>query len=166
MQIRKILCPVDFSEPAREALHFAVDFARRFDAQVTLLHVFVVPGYAYPEGIVLAGPEVMNEILERIDRALREWRDEAISRAGGALRIDVESRQGTPWAEIVRKAEEDGYDLVVIGTHGRSGLSHALLGSVAERVVRKAPCPVLTVRAAHHPKHAAAPAPPPPPTGA
>jgi nucleotide-binding universal stress UspA family protein len=147
-RVRKILCAVDFSEPSREALHYAADLAARFGADLVLLHVYQLPGYAFPEGIVLAGPEVLADLLGRIDASLQSWRTEAVAR--GANRVEITTAQGAPWSEIVRTAGEGGYDLVVVGTHGRTGLGHALLGSVAERVVRKAPCPVLTVRADHH----------------
>ncbi|MBI4510043.1 MAG: universal stress protein [Deltaproteobacteria bacterium] len=148
MRIRKILCPVDFSEPARDALLFAADLAQQYDAELTLLHVYQIPGYAFPEGIVLAGPEVMAELMVRIDKVLGEWKSDA--EGHGAMRVSTLSVQGAPWNEIVRTAREQGYDLVVIGTHGRTGLKHVILGSVAEKVVRRAPCPVLTVRLASH----------------
>jgi nucleotide-binding universal stress UspA family protein len=144
VRVRKILCPVDFSAPSQEALHYAADLAQQFGAELTLLHVYQVPGYAFPEGVVMAAPEVLADLLASIDRALAEARTEAAGR--GAARVATATAQGAPWTEIVRVAAEGGHDLIVLGTHGRTGIKHALLGSVAERVIRKAPCPVLTVR--------------------
>jgi len=149
MRIERILCAVDFSEPSEEAARFAVDVACQFGAEVTLLHVYAVPGYAYPEGVMVAAPDVMTEVLAQIDRSLEIWKKEAEAR--GAPKVRTASVQGSAAGEIVRYAEEHGVDLIVVGTHGRGGLAHVLLGSVAEKVVRRAPCPVLTVRAAAHP---------------
>lgn len=148
VRVRKVLCPIDFSEPSAEALHFAVALARRFDATLTLVNVYAVPGYALPEGAVLLGPKVMADVLAETERGLREWK--ARAERLGARRVDTLAAQGAADAEIVRVAREGAYDLIVMGTHGRTGLKHVLLGSVAEKVVRRAPCPVLTVRPADH----------------
>lgn len=158
MRIQNILCPVDFSDPSREALHFAADLASQFGATLTLLNVYQMPGYALPEGVVVAGPQVLTEMVDSIERELERWRSAATSR--GVKDVRVATAMGTPHTEINRAARQGQHDLVVIGTHGRTGLKHVLLGSVAERVVRTAPCPVLTVRAADHPRHDA-PAPTP-----
>ena len=145
MRIERVLCAVDFSEPSQEAARFAVDVARQYGAELTLLHVYAVPGYAYPEGVMVAAPDVMTDVLAEIDRSLEVWKKEAQAR--GALNVRTATRQGAAASEIVRYAEEQDIDLIVVGTHGRGGLAHVLLGSVAEKVVRRAPCPVLTVRA-------------------
>jgi nucleotide-binding universal stress UspA family protein len=87
---------------------------------------------------------MLQELAEGAQRHLEEWRDEAVRL--GAPAVDVVKAVGEPAAEIVTFAAEQGVDLLVLGTHGRSGLEHALMGSIAERVVRKARCPVLTVR--------------------
>jgi nucleotide-binding universal stress UspA family protein len=148
MKVRRILCAVDFSDPAHEALHYSSDFARLFDADLTLFHVYHVPGYGMPEGsFVLPGPETMARLFAKIDERLDGWRHEAVAR--GAPRVDVATAQGSAWHEIVEKARGE-YQLVVVGTHGHTGLRHVLLGSVADRVVRHAPCPVLTVRPSDH----------------
>jgi nucleotide-binding universal stress UspA family protein len=161
VKIREILCPVDFSDESREALHFGVELARLFGARLTLFNVYQMPGYALPEGVVLAGPEVLNELVDSIESDLRAWSDEA--RGLGAGEVAWETALGTPANEIERFARDHAIDLIVIGTHGRTGLRHVLLGSVAEKVVRHAPCPVLTVRPRDHALHAAAPASAPPP---
>ncbi len=155
MRIVNILCPVDFSEPSREALHYAVDLAVQFGARLTLLNVYQIPGYALPEGVVIATPDVLTELVDSIEKQLDRWAE--MARTQGAHDVRVRSELGTPHTEIDRVAKEAGHDLIVIGTHGRTGLKHVLLGSVAERVVRTAPCPVLTVRSGEHAHHAEAP---------
>jgi nucleotide-binding universal stress UspA family protein len=149
VHIKKVLCPVDFSDPSREAMHFAVDLAQRYGAEVVLLHVYQVPAYAFPEGMVLAGPDVLANLVDRIARTLAAWREDAAGRAAG-LTVAAETAMGVAHTEILRVARERKADLIVVGTHGRTGLAHVFLGSVAERVLRTAPCPVLTVRPAAH----------------
>jgi nucleotide-binding universal stress UspA family protein len=144
MRIRRILCPVDFSAPSQAALHCAVDLARRFGAHLTILHVYQVPAYPLPEGVLLPSRVSLAELFERVDRALESWRLDAERR--GASDLDVATTQGAAWSEICQKATREDYQLIVIGTHGHTGLRHLLLGSVAERVVRHAPCPVMTVQ--------------------
>jgi nucleotide-binding universal stress UspA family protein len=148
MKVRRILCAVDFSAPSHEALHYGADLARLFDADLTLFHVYHYPGYGMPEGsYVLPGPETMAKLFARMDERLAEWKTEAVER--GAQRVDTATGEGSAWHEIVERAKK-GYQLIVVGTHGHSGLRHMLLGSVADRVVRHAPCPVLTVRPSDH----------------
>lgn len=144
--IRKILCPIDFSETSRLALEYAVDLSLKMGAELTLLHVYQAPGYAMPEGlgVVMAGPEEMAAVVSGVDDLMKRWRSDA----EGLGAHDVKTRTelgGTP-AEITRVAGEAGHDLIVMGTHGRTGIGHALLGSTAERVIRHATCPVLVVR--------------------
>jgi len=148
MKVSRILCAVDFSEPSHEALHYSSDLARLFDAGLTLFHVYHVPGYGMPEGsLVLPGPDALAKLFAKIDERLAGWRKEAEER--GAPRVDMATAQGSAWHEIVERARGE-YQLVVVGTHGHTGLRHVLLGSVADRVVRHAPCPVLTVRRSDH----------------
>jgi nucleotide-binding universal stress UspA family protein len=156
ISIRKVLCPVDFSEASRAAMRYAVDLCLGVGASLTLCHVYQAPGYALPEGVVLSGPELLTELAQQVDRALDKWKREA--RELGMVDVRTESALGVTHFEIDRIAESGGYDLIVIGTHGRTGLRHVLLGSVAERVVRTAPCPVLTIRGAQASQSAEAPA--------
>jgi nucleotide-binding universal stress UspA family protein len=142
---KRICCPIDFSDASRVAMEVAADLARRHGADLVLLHAYPIPGYTFPDGSVVASPKMMQELAEGAERHLEEWRGEAEALVG-APRVTTEKVIGEPAAEIVAAASEQGYDLLVLGTHGRSGLEHALMGSVAERVVRKARCPVLTVR--------------------
>ncbi len=157
MKIQRILCPIDFSEPSRAALREGTALARQFGAVLELLHVYQIPGYTLPDGVIFPGPEAMNQLFERIDQSLLEWRREA-ERLGVKL-VETRTVQGVPWQEIVDSAEKGRCDLIVIGTHGHTGIKHFLLGSVAERVVRHANCPVLTVReeATAHPQPEAIP---------
>src|SRR5690606_35700405 len=142
--IHKILVPTDFSAHSAEATAWAADLARRYDASLTLIHVYQPASMALPEGYVLMSPHGLADLLSELDTAL----DRARKDLERDERITPETMllQGVPFAEIVGFARDGGYDLIVMGTHGRTGLKHALMGSVAEKVVRKAPCPVLTVR--------------------
>jgi nucleotide-binding universal stress UspA family protein len=145
---KRICCPVDFSEPARAALQVAVALARRFDADLTLFHAYQLPGYTLPEGSVVASPKMLQELAEQAEHHLVEWK--ARAEAMGAPRVTVAKSVGEPAIEIVEFARETSQDLLVVGSHGRTGLRHALVGSIAERVVRRAGCPVLTVHPEGH----------------
>jgi nucleotide-binding universal stress UspA family protein len=112
------------------------------------LHVTDVPGYAFPEG-----PAMTVQMVGEIERAARVALDAAVARARRpGVVLDGQLRQGSPWREIEAAAREMKVDLIAIGTHGRRGIARALLGSVAEKVVRTAPCAVLTVHAPESPR--------------
>jgi nucleotide-binding universal stress UspA family protein len=139
---RNILCAVDFSEGAREAMRVACELSQDRATALTLMHVFQMPAYAAAAG----STETIELLLEEAQRALGDWKAQA--EALGAARVGTRFSVGAPWHEIVAAAEsEPRTDLIVVGTHGRTGIAHALLGSVAERVVRHAQCPVLVTRA-------------------
>jgi nucleotide-binding universal stress UspA family protein len=142
---KRICCPIDFSDASRAAMEVAADLARHFGAELVLLHAYPIPGYTFPDGSVVASPKMMQELADQAQRHLEEWRAEA-ERLSGNPRVLGEKAIGEPAAEIVSFARGRGVDLLVLGTHGRTGLEHALMGSIAERVVRRAHCPVLTVR--------------------
>ncbi len=142
---KRICCPIDFSAASRAAMEVAADLARRGGASLCLMHAYPIPGYTFPDGSVVASPKMMQELADQAKKHLEEWRAEA-EKLVGAPGVRCETAVGEPAAEIVSFARASGVDLIVIGTHGRSGLEHALLGSIAERVVRRAHCPVLTVR--------------------
>ncbi len=146
---KKILCPIDFSEPARAAMKAAVELSRQFDADLTLFHAYQLPGYTLPEGSVVASPKMLQELADQAETHLAEWRADAV--VMGAPRVETAKGIGDPALEIVELAQRDGFDLVVMGTHGRTGIRHALLGSIAERVIRRVRCPVLTIRPENHP---------------
>jgi nucleotide-binding universal stress UspA family protein len=136
---KKICCAVDFSDPSRAAMEEACALARRTGAELTLLHVWD-PHAPSPEVLLAkleqAGPE--------LEARLASWARDAGARMGGSARTVLLT--GPAAGEIVRFARDGGVDLVVMATHGRSGLARVLLGSVAEHVVREASCSVLVVR--------------------
>ena len=144
--IRRILVPVDFSESSRAALDYAVGLARGFDAQVDVLHVWEVPSFAPPGTVMFTsgGTPLPNIVRTAAEEALEGFVSAAAKR--GVAVHSSRTEQGHPVQAIIEAATSGKYDLIVLGTHGRTGLSRALIGSVAERVVRHAPCPTLTVR--------------------
>lgn len=139
---KHILVPVDFSVLASQAVDYAIELAKALGAKITLLHAYEPPAIGYPDAAGLA-LEVTEACRRSAEAALET---EARERAASGVLLGHELRQGAAWVEIVEAAKERGADLIVMGTHGRGGLSHLLLGSVAERVVRSSPIPVLTVR--------------------
>lgn len=149
INLKRILVPTDFSEHSANALRYAAAFARRFSAELYLLHVFQDLAVSGPEAVAV-GPPIVAPIEQFLDSA-RKSLDRLVEDAHlQQLTVHREVRPGTPFDEIVGMAKEKDIDLIVMGTHGRGWLAHVLLGSVTEKVVRKAPCPVLTVR---HPEH-------------
>ena len=148
IRFSKILCPVDFSEYSDYALDYALDLAKMFDAHLQLLHVIEVP---FLPSYVMAGVPDLSMPVEQIEEGARRGMQETLEKCRQKWqKIEGDVRAGTTFLEIISCAREMDADLIVIGTHGRSGLSHMIIGSVAEKVVRKAPCPVLSVK---HPKH-------------
>jgi nucleotide-binding universal stress UspA family protein len=138
--VKHILVPTDFGEPAERALELAIELAKRFEAKLTLLHVYTLPWLPYPTRLVFP----MAELTTAAQRAL----DVVLTQARGRYdRCEGLVQGGSPDERIVRAAKDSGADLIVMGTHGRSGVSRFMLGSVAERVVRLSPIPVLTVAA-------------------
>jgi len=149
IKMKTILHPTDFSEPSKYALEYAVACARQFGAKLYLLHVLPdtpVAGYWGTLAVPTTIP-IMADLAEESRKALKEILAPEVR---GATSVEYLVRQGVPFLEIIRCAVEIQADLIVCGTHGRTGLKHAIIGSVAENVVRKSPCPVLTVR---HPEH-------------
>jgi nucleotide-binding universal stress UspA family protein len=140
---RKICCPVDFSEPARRAFDEAIDLARRLGAELVVAHVYVPITPAATDVLVSSRGVLETEGIEEA-RELETWRVDAQERLDAPVTASVLAGEAS--AEIARFARENGVDLIVMGTHGRTGFRRFVLGSVAERVVRFAPCPVLVVR--------------------
>ena len=144
--ITNILVPVDFSPHAEYAFTYATRLAERFGAKLALLYVvddsFVTGGWS-SEIYVPNVPELMENLIADADRRLA-----TLKASAAALGLTAETAviRGRPAHAIVEHAKNGGFDLIVMGTHGRTGVSHVVMGSVAERVLRKAPCPVLTVR--------------------
>lgn len=145
---RRILVPVDFSLHADEALRLAAQLSRLCEAPLTVLHVYEIRVYPILDGMIAPSPDQLAQLFGESQKLVERTVDQA--RAAGAFRVDGDQVEGAPFAEIVRYARTHEHDLIVMGTHGHTGLRHALLGSVAEKVVRKAPCAVLTVRLAEH----------------
>ncbi|HLV19262.1 MAG TPA: universal stress protein [Polyangiaceae bacterium] len=150
LTIRRILVPVDFSSGSRGALQRAIAFAQKFGARIQVLHVWTSPSAVRPDLMAWmegSGERPVAEIIEQQARQDLEQLVQSVTADARQL-IDARLEAGDPVTTIVDIANSEGFDLLVLGTHGRSGLSHLLLGSVAEKVVRAAPCPVLTVRLA------------------
>ena len=145
LKLKKILYPTDFSESSLEALKYAVSLARSCQAKLVLMHV--VNEKMFSEGLSLArvsAPEALgHEMTAEAGRKLK-----MLIPAGERAGLDSELviLNGTPFAEIISYAENNGVDMIVIGTNGHSGVEHMMFGSTAEKVVRKAHCPVLTVK--------------------
>jgi nucleotide-binding universal stress UspA family protein len=143
--VKKILVPTDFSDASSEALATAIAFARAFSARIEIIHVFVEPTYVLPPPVEMATfPFDLSEILTKVQASLDLERDRV---AKAEIPVAAQTISGRAAPEIVAHAKKIGADLIVMGTHGRSGFQHALLGSVAERVVHHSPCPVLVVPA-------------------
>lgn len=142
---QNILVPVDFSVHSAQAIEAAVDLSRRYDGLITLVHVYDPVAYALPDGYVLFTPSQFDRLIAALEEQLQAAKKAAVQL--GALRVDTRLLEGFPAEEIRDFAARTGADLIVMGTHGRGAVKHLLLGSVAERVVRTAPCPVLTLKA-------------------
>lgn len=140
---RRILMATDFSSPSREAFVAAVTRAREDGAALYLAHV--VEPQTGGVGDATADEKLSERLAEESHELLGYWMNDA--REHGVREVKCMELAGTAWREIVAAARQEGIDLVVVGTHGRSGLSHLLLGSVAEKVVQHAPCSVLVARA-------------------
>ncbi len=142
ISLKKILCPIDHSDCSKEALKYAVSFAMKDEAKLYLLHIIDIRSFS--EGLDAMSKQIPDEeTLEQLRTKLLDCIPEEIRDE-----MDVEAIviQGIPFAEIISTAREKEIDMIVIGSHGRTGIAHMMLGSVSEKVVRKAPCPVLIVR--------------------
>jgi len=145
VRFTRILCPVDFSEHSKAALAHAEDVARKFGAELTLLHVVEPILYPVAYGLPPVSPVDYEQVArDSAGKALAGLAAE-VSARGQKAHVRVEA--GAASQRICDLAKAEGYDLVVLATHGYTGLKHVLLGSTAERVVRFAPCAVLVVKA-------------------
>ncbi len=143
MTFTKILCPIDFSPGSQQALRAAVQIANETDADLVIAHVWYVPVTAFGSELTVSPmliQPMMDDAQRELDAAVREASARSTKRVVGTMPV------GVPWAEIASLLEREAFDLCVIGTHGRTGMARVVLGSVAEKVVRHAPCPVLAVR--------------------
>jgi nucleotide-binding universal stress UspA family protein len=139
-RLNRILVPVDFSNCSKKALEYAVPLAKQFSAEVTLLHV------VQPDAATCEMPSLQVQTIQEAAKALDTVRESI----GGTVHSNAAVRTGIPHLEIVEAAKELNVDLIILSTHGRTGLAHVVLGSTAERVVRRAGCPVLVVREREH----------------
>jgi len=142
--VKKILVPIDFSEHSKNALQYAVSFAKKFQSELIL--IYVVEPTIYPADFSfgqVAVPSIEKELRERGTVELNQLVETQIA---GVLPARAMVRTGKPFLEIIDTATEEEVDLIIIATHGHTGVEHILFGGTAEKVVRKAPCPVLIVR--------------------
>jgi universal stress protein A len=146
VRLKRILVPVDFSPCSQRALAYARQLAKSFDAELLLLHI-VEPAYrADAADVYVATPQGSALLAEHVRLAREQLRRLATDLANGGCGVRSMVKRGAPAQAITQVAGRVRAQLIVMGTYGRTGLSHLLMGSVAERVVRSAPCPVLTVR--------------------
>lgn len=144
--IKRILFATDFSDNSRYALTFAISFAQKYDAMLSVLHVIQQPSYPlgmYAEISFDAMDKFSQSISEAVQKEMQTLKEKDLQ---GCPKYECLIVHGTPFLEILRMAKEKNVELIVVGTHGRTGLDHVLFGSTAEKVVRRAPCPVLSVR--------------------
>ncbi|MCG3137866.1 MAG: Universal stress protein F [Phycisphaerae bacterium] len=150
IELRNILYPTDFSELSLKALRYAVSFAKAYQARLHCLHV-VDEAYHYwlslgPEAVPVGPP--MDSLMTTAEKQMQDFQKKYL--ADLQVPVVTSARLGRPFHEIECYAREQQIDLIVLATHGRSGITSALLGGTTEKVIRKAPCPVLTVREKEH----------------
>lgn len=147
-QIRKILAPVDLSNLSKLGLRYALEIAESQEAEVVVYNILTVEETPFPQGAeewVAKQTELpkVKKTLDRRRKQLERFFADEFDVQKHKVRLEVEI--GTPYKKIVDKAQREGVDMIVMSTHGRTGVMHMLIGSVTERVVRRAPCPVLSV---------------------
>ena len=150
IQLNRILVPTDFSDFSRPAIDYGCAIAARFESELHLLHVVPDPALLIPEAGMFSVEAMQAQSDDLALRALSQLNELPGADWDNGKPIVREVRIGTIFLEIIDYARAADIDLIVIGTHGRSALMHVLMGSVAERIVRKAPCPVLTVKPEGH----------------
>lgn len=141
---KKILVPTDFRDPSTAALEYAVVLAQKLGAVVHVVHSYEFPIVGFPDGILTVSADMASRIL---DAATTELAKLASSYEKQGIKLETSIEQADPREGVLKAAEKVGADLIVMGTHGRRGVSRALIGSVTEAVVRTSPVPVLTVHA-------------------
>jgi len=144
MQFRHIMAPTDFSEYSKQAVTSALELAQKFGAKLTILHVIELPPYPV-EGYV--PPSLSATFMDDLERQATADLAQLVPEASAAnVEVARVIAVGTPYRKIIETAEAEQVDLIVMATAGRTGFSHLVMGSIAERVVRTATCPVLTIR--------------------
>lgn len=149
INIERILFPTDFSEHSKHAFRYALSFAKEYNAKLYMLHV--IEDIQYLANAYMFDVPIMPSFADMEQNRLKEMQ-EFIDREVTDTKIEIEKvvKRGRPFIEIIQMARDEKIDLIVIATHGRGGLEHVFFGSVAEKVVRKAPCPVLSIRMPGH----------------
>jgi nucleotide-binding universal stress UspA family protein len=142
LQLRQIVVPVDFTETSDRALSYAVELARKFEASITVMHAYQIPVYGFPDGAYITSADLAAQISNAAQSRLNAIVES--QKLSSVPMVNV-LRDGVAWEEINAVAQEVKADLIIIGTHGRRGLARALLGSVAENVIRTAKIPVLVI---------------------
>lgn len=143
MNLSHILVPVDFSPTSDHALDAALDLAKKVGAKVTVVHAYEVPVFGLPDGAFIPSADVVTNIVDASRAALDRTVE---AKKGAGVPFETLLKAGAASDVVAETAREVGAGLIVMGTHGRRGLAHALLGSVTEKVLRTAPVPVLTIR--------------------
>jgi len=143
-QIKIILVPIDFSDYSKNALKYAVQFAKQFEAKIFL--IYVVEPMIYPADFSMGQVAIPSTDIDLHSRAEEELRKLSKEIINDKLHAEILIKTGKPFVEIIEAASSNDIDLIIIATHGHTGVEHLLFGSTAEKVVRKAPCPVLTLR--------------------
>jgi nucleotide-binding universal stress UspA family protein len=142
-EIRTILCPVDFSKASDHALSYAHDLAKLLNANLHIVYVWQPLLYAMGDGVIIPAGEFISQLLselnDKLNRLTTQYQEQGI-------KVTSELVEGVPYEGIVNIAQKHPAELIVMGTHGRTGFTHFMVGSVTERVVRISPVPVLTVR--------------------
>ena len=148
IELKRILVPTDFSEFSQQAVQYGCELANRFSAELHIVHVAQDALPIVPEAGMLSvsHDDYMARVIETATKLLKDVPDASLYSRSVTRSVEP----GVPFVEIIRYAREKQMDLIVMSTHGRTGLVHMLMGSVAEKVVRKAPCPVLTIRPKGH----------------
>lgn len=144
LKIEKILVPIDFSDYSKNSLKYAINFAKQFRAELFL--IYVVEPVIYPPDFSMGQIAIPTVDLEMDKRAVEELNKLAKKEMPLEVKVNTIVKTGKPFIEIIETASEEEIDLIIISTHGHTGMEHILFGSTAEKVVRKAPCPVLTLR--------------------
>ena len=142
--IQKILVPIDFSDYSKKALKYTIDFAKQFNAKIIL--VYVIEPLMYPADLSMGQMVIPQSTVDLGEKSKAELEVLAKNEIGDQLNFDTIVKTGKPFIEIIETAAETDSDLIIISTHGHTGVEHLLFGSTSEKVVRKAPCPVLTLR--------------------
>jgi len=146
MQLKTILFPTDFSQGARAAMDHAISLAQDYESKLILL--YVIQDISIAEWYIpssLSVTDLIEDMQKSAWKEMDKWGEEVSDKVKSVEKMVV---RGVPFVEIIKTAKGKNADLIVIGTHGRTGIDHMLFGSTAEKVVRKAACPVLTVRIA------------------